>query len=266
MMCTSSPWVFGASLSAAPYETPFPASRSSPSAESCLHETPHARTIVCACKTSPAVEEQLAGAGVDPLDRARDEDLCPEPPRLLERAARELIARDAGREPEIVLDAGRRSGLTAGRLALDHDRAEALRRAVHRRRQAGGAGADDHRVVLGCGRLCFEAEQLRDPTRLRPHDRFPVDDADHGAVAFRRQGPAPLLDRVRLVGLKPGERDLVPVEEAPQLRATKWTTVGIAASSSIDSRRGGFSSNTGAGGRGRTLGHLERFPPLAGPG
>ena len=166
-----------------------------------------------------SVEEQLAGAGVDPLDRARDEDLCPEPPRLLERAARKLIARDAGREPEIVLDAGRRSGLTPGRLALDHDRAEALRRAVHSRRQAGGAGADDHRVVLGCSRLCFEAEQLRDPTRLWPHDRFPVDDADHGAVAFRRQGPAPLLDRALLVGLKPGERDLVPVQEAPQFRA-----------------------------------------------
>ena len=166
-----------------------------------------------------AVEEQLAGAGVDPLDRARHEDLCAEPPRLLERAARQLIARDAGREPEVVLDAGRRSGLTAGRLALDHDRAEALRRAVHRCRQAGGTGADDHRVVLGCGRLCVEAEQLRDPTQLRFHDRFPVDDADHGAVVLRRKAPAPLLDRLRLVGLKPGERDLVPVEEPPQLRA-----------------------------------------------
>ena len=52
-MWTSRPWVFGASLRAAPYEMPLPARRSNPSIDSCLHATPQARTIVRARRTSP---------------------------------------------------------------------------------------------------------------------------------------------------------------------------------------------------------------------
>ena len=111
-----------------------------------------------------AVEVHLArrrrrSASID----ARDEDLGAEPPRLLQRAARELVARHARREAEVVLDPRRGAGLAAGRLALDHDRAQALRRAVDGRGQAGGPGADDHRVVLRRGRLGAEAEQLGHP-------------------------------------------------------------------------------------------------------
>ena len=50
---------------------------------------------------------------------AGDEDLGAEPPRLLQRPARQLVARDAGREAEVVLDPRRRAGLAAGRLPLD---------------------------------------------------------------------------------------------------------------------------------------------------
>src|SRR5205814_358856 len=71
-----------------------------------------------------AVEVHVARRGVDPRDRARHEDLGTEPPRLLKRAARELVARDACGKPEVVLDPRRRPGLAARRLALDHDRAE----------------------------------------------------------------------------------------------------------------------------------------------
>ena len=42
-MCTSSPWVLGASLGAAPYEILFPASRSNPSTDKRRHATPSTR-------------------------------------------------------------------------------------------------------------------------------------------------------------------------------------------------------------------------------
>ena len=50
---TSSPWAFDASLRAAPYEMPFPTSRSKPSIGRWRHETPQARMIVRAFRTSP---------------------------------------------------------------------------------------------------------------------------------------------------------------------------------------------------------------------
>ena len=118
-----------------------------------------------------AVEVHLAGRGVDPRDRPRDEDLGAEPPRLLQRAARQLVARDARREAEVVLDPRRRAGLAARRLPLDHDRAQALRCSVDGRGQPGRARADDHRVVLGRLGLGREAEQLGHPAELRPHRR-----------------------------------------------------------------------------------------------
>jgi len=60
----------------------------------------------------------------------------------------ELPAADAGREAEVVLDAPRRAGLAPQGRALDHERIEALRGAVDRRAQAGGAGADHDEVDL----------------------------------------------------------------------------------------------------------------------
>ena len=53
------------------------------------------------------------------------------------RARRRLLAGDARREPEVVLDPRRRPRLAAGQLALDDDRAETLRRPVDRSREAG---------------------------------------------------------------------------------------------------------------------------------
>ena len=127
---------------------------------------------------------------------ARDEDLGAEPARLLQRAARELVPGHAGREAEVVLDPRRRPGLPAGRLALDHDRPQALRRAVDGRGQPGRTGADDHGVVLGRLRLGGEPEQLRDPAQLRPHDGLAVDDADR-RVVVRRPAARPTTARRR---------------------------------------------------------------------
>ena len=219
MMWTSSPWVAGASLREAPYETPLPNSRSQPSMSRRRQVTPDGEDDRPRPQDVAAVEVHLLRRRVDPLDRPGHEDLGAEPPGLLQRAARELVARHARREAEVVLDAGRRPGLAAGRLSLDHDRPQALRRAVHGRGEAGGAGADDDRVVVRRGRLRAEAEQLGHAPQLRPRHRPAVDEADDREVAVARKRPAPALRGVGLLRLHPGERDLVAVEEVPQLRA-----------------------------------------------
>ena len=71
-----------------------------------------------------------------------------EPPRLLERARRELVPRHAEREAEVVLDPRRRARLSSGRLALDEHGAEALRGALTAAAIPAGPPADDHDVVL----------------------------------------------------------------------------------------------------------------------
>ena len=166
-----------------------------------------------------AVEVHLMGRGVDARDRPRDEDLGAEPARLLERPARQLVARHARGEAEVVLDPGGRARLAAGCLALDHDRPEPLGRAVHGGCQAGGPGTDDHRVVLRGRRLGRDVEELGHPTQLRSHDGLAVHDANGGEVALGRQRARPLLRIGGHVRLEPSEPDLVAVEEAPQLRA-----------------------------------------------
>ena len=159
------------------------------------------------------------GRGVDASDRPRDEDLGAEPACLLERPARQLVARHARGEAEVVLDPGGRARLAAGCLALDHDRPEPLGRAVHGGRQAGRPRADDHRVVLRGRRLGRDLEELGHPPKLRSHRGLAVHDANGGEVALGRQRARPLLRFGGHVRLEPSEPDLVAVEEAPQLRA-----------------------------------------------
>ena len=130
---------------------------------SCRQATPQARMIVRARSTSPPSRWTWRVAASIRVDRARDEDLGAEPARLLQRAARELVARHARREAEVVLDPRRRARLAAGRLALDDDRAQALRRAVDGRGEAGGPGADDHRVVLRGARARCRGRAARRP-------------------------------------------------------------------------------------------------------
>ena len=147
-----------------------------------------------------AVEVDLARRGVDPRDRPGDEDLRPQPPGLLQGPAGELVAGHARREAEVVLDPGRRAGLAAGRLPLDHDRPQALRRAVHGGGQARGPGADDDRVVLGGGRARSATPSSSATRRSRGRTTvLPSDDADRRPVALGGQWAAPVLGRVRRV-------------------------------------------------------------------
>src|SRR4029077_14925217 len=76
------------------------------------------------------------------------EELGAQAPRLRRRSLGELGAAQARRKPEVVLDPARLAGLTPGSSPLDHDRLQALGRAVHGGGEASGATADDHEIVV----------------------------------------------------------------------------------------------------------------------
>ena len=192
----------------------------SPSIGSCRHETPQARMIVRARRTSPPSRCTWRVAGSMPRDRPGDEDLGAEPARLLQRAARELVAGDARREAEVVLDPRRGAGLAARRLALDHDRAQPLRRAVHGGREPGRPGADDHGVVLGRGRLGARGRAARPPgaaAAAPPSCRRRR--GSRGQSSSAGSGPPHCSAASGVSGVDPPEGDLVAVEEVAQLRA-----------------------------------------------
>ena len=201
-------------------KTPLPASRSKPSIDSCRHATPQARMIVRARRTSPPSRcTSRVAASMRVVFRVTRIS-APRRRACLQRAVRELVAGHAVREAEVVLDARRHAGLAARRLALDDDRAQALRRAVHRGRHPRRAAADDHGVVLGLGRLGAEVEQLGDAPERRADDGLAADHADRGPVGLGRERAAPALLRIRRVRDDRRERDLVAVEEVPQTRRT----------------------------------------------
>ena len=143
--------------------------------------------MVRARTTSSPSRNTSRVAGIDARDRARDQDLRPEPPGLLERAARKLVARDAAGKAEIVLDARGRPGLAAGRLALDDDRAQSFGCTVDRRREAGRPATDDRDVVFARARRWSAgrgARQCRAPAgRL---STCAVGQPQHRAIAVLR--------------------------------------------------------------------------------
>ena len=176
--------------------------------------------MVRAAQHVAAVEVDRARRRVEAGDRPRDEDLGAEPARLLQRALAELVARDAGREAEIVLDPRRRAGLAAGRLALDHDRAQALRGAVHGGGEAGRPAADDDRVVLRGGGARLQPEQLGDVAAaagrtsvVPPPARSAGSRSSGGSAPPQRSAASARVRR------QPVERDLVALEEAAQVGA-----------------------------------------------
>ena len=172
-----------------------------------------------------AVEVQMAPGRVDPGDRPGDEDLGTEPAGLLQRPGRQLVARHSRRKAEVVLDPRRRAGLAARRLPLDHDRSQSFRGPVHRGGEPRRAAADDDRVVLRCLRPGWRARVARPPDAAQVAHGLPVDDANDRVVLLRRQGAAPLIGGIRRIGRDPSERDLVAVEEPPQLGARRVPAV-----------------------------------------
>ena len=199
---------------------PCPRAARTPSTASRRHATPHARMIVRARRTSPPSRWTWRVVGVDPHDLARDEDLGAEPARLAQRAARELVARHAFVEAEVVLDPRRRARLPARRLALDDDRAAGppRRRTPRRRARPGPRRRRRCRTRRPSGSVPRPSSSATRRSCGRT-TVLPSDDADHRAVVRRRERAAPLLGRVRLVRLEPRERDLVAVEEPAQIGA-----------------------------------------------
>ncbi len=165
-----------------------------------------------------AVEVDLVRRGVDSRDRPCDDDLGAEPARLLERPARQLVARHARREAEVVLDPRRGARLASRRLALD-----ASVRAPRRRRTRRRPGRRGRRRRSPC-------RIPRPPARSRSRGARPpaAAAAARPSCRCRREGPGsrprpaarpPTAPRRRARRAGATEADLVPVEEAPQLRA-----------------------------------------------
>src|SRR5207244_10228493 len=100
---------------------------------------------------------------------------------LTERARRELLSSDAGREAEIVFDAHAGAGLAARRIRFDHQHVEALRCGIHRRAEARRASADDHHVadvtLINVDRL-VEAEAIGD-LRVGGVSKYRLTTTDH---------------------------------------------------------------------------------------
>jgi len=88
-----------------------------------------------------AVEAPAANA-------VQDHQLRAELLRLPPREARQLGAADPVRKPEEVLDQRRVRSLPARRVAFEHDRREAIRGRIHRRRKTSRPGANHDQVVL----------------------------------------------------------------------------------------------------------------------
>ena len=85
---------------------------------------------------------------------AQEHELRPEPLGLAARSASELGTADPLRKTKKVLDHRGMRGLTAWKVAFEHDRRKPVRGGVHRRSEPRRSGADNRQVVVGalrCG-------------------------------------------------------------------------------------------------------------------
>lgn len=101
---------------------------------------------------------------------------------------RQIGARQAGGEAEIVLDARAGACLTAGNTAVQQGHTQPFGCAVHRRRQTGRARPDDHQVVEIAGRTCLQPGPL----------------GHRGGVGSRGAGVVFEYHRGQVFGCKPG--------------------------------------------------------------
>ena len=142
------------------------------------------------------VEDDAAGVRIEADDLARDENFGAQALGLPKRPARELRARDSARKSEIVLDSRRRLRLASRRLLLDHDRAQALRGAVHGRGEARRPSADDDRVIFLKARSGLKAEPSRELAGMRPNQFRPVGEPEDRAIALCGRVPGQLSARL----------------------------------------------------------------------
>ena len=126
----------------------------------------------------------------------RHEQLRAKPLRLRHGAPRQFAATDAGWKPKIVFNSGTAARLPAGRVAIEQQRPQPFRRAVDRRREAGGTGAHNHKVVqIERGRK-RSAEALGHLTRLGIAQREPILEEQRGKLARANPGRVEQASRV----------------------------------------------------------------------
>ena len=179
--------------------------------------TPEAMTSACLQDLS-IVEDELVGlrVAVEAECAAADCEVGAELLGLREGAPRELFARDARGEAEVVLDARARAGLAARRRRLEHEHVEALGRRVHGRGQARRPGAHDdeishdvrveRRAVLQLAREALDGRVLED-LAFRADDDGHLVDADLKSIEQRLHGGVRLDVLVR-EGLRVAREEL----------------------------------------------------------
>src|SRR5207253_1683578 len=86
---------------------------------------------------------------------------------LVDSAARQFAAADTSRKSEVVLDLRTAARLTAGRVAIEQQRAQPFRRAVHGGGKTGGPRASDYQVVEVRRHGKRSTEVLGDLSRVR---------------------------------------------------------------------------------------------------
>ena len=92
-------------------------------------------------------ERPVRARAIERPDADRDHHVSAEFLRLNEGAGGQGLAGDSGRKPEIVLDPGARSGLSAESAGVENRDRQALGGPIDGRRQAGGPGADHGDVI-----------------------------------------------------------------------------------------------------------------------
>lgn len=160
----------------------------------------------------------VGAAAVDAVDRGRDQDLRAEFLRLDVGVGGELLAGDAGGEAEIVLDPHACPGLPAEGDGVEHDDRQPLRRRIDRRREAGGAAADDGDVVRFAAPPVVEHAELLGEVRL----------------ARIAENPAVRADDERLVGVLDAVVDEEREPFAVRLRIDDGVRPGVAAEEGLE--------------------------------
>src|SRR6266550_4279964 len=98
-------------------------------------------------RTVIGFDDVLPRVAPEPLCSLRDHQVRAEFQRLRVRARRQLLTRDPGGKPEVVLDPRARSGLSSRSTSFQHQHVEAFRCRVHSCGETRRSGSDDHRVV-----------------------------------------------------------------------------------------------------------------------
>ena len=167
------------------------------------------------------------GAERGHLDRRQDLDA--EAPRLAHAAPREVGAREAGREAEVVLDPARRAGLPAGRVALDEHGVQPFGGAVDGARQARRPAADDGEVVEGTLGLALQAQRLGERARLRVLHALAAGRDHERQRRVARERPRLLV----ALDVEEGVGDLVARQEVAQAVAVRAPPVAHDADAAV---------------------------------